>query len=235
MPLADGPQRSGAPPRAKCILAFDTSGPWCTAVLSTGADTTLRRHVDMARGQAEALVPMLDALLRDTGLGWKDLDAVAVGIGPGNFTGIRIAVATARGLALGLGIPGIGVSLFEVLAAQHAPARRVLCSVEAPREGACVQIVDRGTPQGAPHLIDLSAPPSEPVAPVVIGHRAADIAKALGAQAIEAVPQDLAAQIALIAAQRLRAGVVLRDCPAPLYVRPADAAPPRAAPVPILP
>ncbi|MCC5983517.1 MAG: tRNA (adenosine(37)-N6)-threonylcarbamoyltransferase complex dimerization subunit type 1 TsaB [Rhodobacteraceae bacterium] len=224
-------------PAEKPILAFDTSGPWCSAALLNGPTLLDRRHAAMARGQAGALVPMLDALLADHHRGWHDIGAIAVGIGPGNFTGIRISVAAARGLALGLGIPAIGVSLFEVLAAQVAPDRRMLCSLEAPRGCACAQVLDRGEPQGTPCLIDPAAPPAGLLAGarVVIGHRAADIARALGAEAVAAVPEDPAAGIALIARQRLRAGARIGERPAPLYVRAADAAPPRAAPVPILP
>jgi tRNA threonylcarbamoyladenosine biosynthesis protein TsaB len=67
----------------------------------------------MARGQSERLVPMLEDLLAEGGVAWRDLDAIGVGIGPGNFTGIRIAVATARGLALGLRVPAVGVTGFD--------------------------------------------------------------------------------------------------------------------------
>ncbi len=108
------------------VLAFDTSAAHCAAALLTG-DKAVTRVEPMAKGQAERLVPMLDEVLADAGLQWRDLDAIAVGTGPGNFTGIRIAVALARGLALGLGIPAVGVTGFEAVGADLA------VSIPAPR------------------------------------------------------------------------------------------------------
>jgi tRNA threonylcarbamoyl adenosine modification protein YeaZ len=59
----------------------------------------------------------VDALLREAGLGARELDALAVGIGPGSFTGVRMGLAAARGLALSLDIPVAGVSTLGALAA----------------------------------------------------------------------------------------------------------------------
>ena len=222
------------------MLAFDTSGPWCSAALCLDGAIRHRHHIDMARGQAEALMPMLGAVLAADGAGWSDLGAIAVGVGPGNFTGIRISVAAARGLALGLTCPAIGVSLFEVLGDTVAPADggAKLCSIQAPRGLAYVQLLRDGVPEGPPQLIDPSAPPPGLAltgAVQVIGHRAEEVARPFGLRWIDAAPADIAARIALVAARRLHSGARQAERPAPLYVRPADAAPPREAPVPILP
>jgi tRNA threonylcarbamoyl adenosine modification protein YeaZ len=98
------------------ILGFDTTAAHCAAVLLSGHHVVAEAREEMTRGQAERLVPILQAVLAQAGAGPEDLAALGVGIGPGNFTGTRIAVATARGLALARGIPAVGVSGFEALA-----------------------------------------------------------------------------------------------------------------------
>ncbi len=66
--------------------------------------------------QAEKLVPAIEAILTEANLGYKELDAVAVGIGPGSFTGIRIGMAAAKGDPLGGGIKTIPVSTLTAAA-----------------------------------------------------------------------------------------------------------------------
>ena len=120
------------------VLGFDTSAAHCAAALVRGDTVLAARAEDMAKGQAERLMPLLEELLFDAGLDWRDLDALGVGTGPGNFTGVRISVAAARGLALGLGIPAVGVSVFEALA-QGAP-RPVAVALDARRDEAYAQL-----------------------------------------------------------------------------------------------
>ena len=118
-------------PSDTTLLAFDTSAAHCAAALFCDG-RVVATHVDeMARGQAEHLMPMLEDFLARKGKRWSDLTRIGVGIGPGNFTGIRISVAAARGLALGLGIPAIGVSTLDALHHLH-PGKTV--SVAAPRD-----------------------------------------------------------------------------------------------------
>jgi len=56
-----------------------------------------------ARGQAERLLPIVDAVMRKSGLSAPALDIVGATIGPGSFTGIRIGLAAVRGIALATG------------------------------------------------------------------------------------------------------------------------------------
>ncbi|WP_298436558.1 tRNA (adenosine(37)-N6)-threonylcarbamoyltransferase complex dimerization subunit type 1 TsaB [uncultured Jannaschia sp.] len=200
----------------RLILAFDTSGPHCAAALLRGGKVVAAREEPMTRGQAERLMPVLEALLSEGRAAWSDLDAIGVGIGPGNFTGTRIAVAAARGLALGLGIPAEGVGTVEALAA----GRDVTVCLPAPRGQVHLgwrDTIETRTPGDA--LPD--------------GWPAALTGPAAGTMAPGTVPapsEPVAIAIARVAATRAAPG---RARPAPIYLRPADAAPP-SDPPPIL-
>jgi tRNA threonylcarbamoyladenosine biosynthesis protein TsaB len=67
-------------------------------------------------------------------LGWTPADAelVAVVKGPGSFTGLRVGVATAKAMAWAGGAKLLGVSGFEVVAAETAGATSQATSRETP-------------------------------------------------------------------------------------------------------
>lgn len=141
---------------APLILGFDTSAAHCAAALVHGDQVLARVGEEMARGQTERLMGLLEEVLADQGVAWSDLDAVAVGTGPGNFTGIRIGVSAARGLALGLGCRAYGVTGFEARALLAAPGTTV--TIPAPRDmvyvmnGSEAQLVPAGDVRNAaPH------------------------------------------------------------------------------------
>ncbi|MBS8228901.1 tRNA (adenosine(37)-N6)-threonylcarbamoyltransferase complex dimerization subunit type 1 TsaB [Vannielia litorea] len=216
------------------LLAFDTSGPHIAAAVMHNGAVVAQRHEPMKRGQAENLMPILEALLAEAGLAWPDLTALAVGIGPGNFTGIRISVAAARGLALALKIPAVGVTTFELMRDEPGPAARPaeLVSLEAPRGMAYVHLLRYGNPAEAPRLIDPAHPPQD-LAKInleVRGFRAEDIAAPFNAPAHPASLEDIPRRLAERAAWLLfdTKGDIPR--PAPFYVRAPDAAPARDAP-----
>ena len=97
------------------ILAFDTSTEVCAAALFDGERWSERREQAGSR-HSELLLPMVRALLRESGLGLTDLDGIAFGAGPGSFTGLRIACGVAQGLAFGAGLPLVGVASLEAMA-----------------------------------------------------------------------------------------------------------------------
>jgi len=91
------------------ILALDTATEACSVSLGIG-DRSIDRYVELDRGHAEQLLPMVDSVLAEGGVSLNELDAIAFGRGPGGFTGVRLAVSVAQGLAFGAQVGVVPVS-----------------------------------------------------------------------------------------------------------------------------
>lgn len=201
--------------KAPVILGFDTSSAACRVALMRGEDVLDHVVEEMSKGQAERLMGLCEEVLTRNGFAATDLAAIGVGTGPGNFTGTRISVSAARGMALGLSIRAVGVSAFDALRFGHSGP--CACSVDARRGAFYLQRFDQKEAGLDPVLIEASENP-EFEGPM-IGHKGQEalyptaiaICRATAEQYTRPVPR-----------------------PAPLYIRPADAAPARDAPPTIL-
>ena len=83
------------------LLAIDTSQAAVSACIM-GDDGALlaRETLPMARGHAEALLPLLERLSKAAAVPFSTLGRIAVVVGPGSFTGIRIGIAAGRAIGL---------------------------------------------------------------------------------------------------------------------------------------
>jgi tRNA threonylcarbamoyladenosine biosynthesis protein TsaB len=224
------------------VLAFDTCLSACSVAVLTSArearsgavaPAITGRYQEMARGHAEALMPMIGAAMGEAGLAYANLNRIAVTVGPGTFTGVRIGIAAARGLALAIGCPVVSLTSFAALAwaaqgKDNAPGALAVC-IDARREEVYVQVL--ATPDQA-----LSAPAVLPVedaarlhqgmALTAIGSGAQRLVEAAARQGriirLGNAPElpDAAAFIEIAAGLTPSA-----TPPSPLYLRPADAKP----------
>jgi tRNA threonylcarbamoyl adenosine modification protein YeaZ len=212
------------------LLAIDCAASLCAAcVYDAGAGKELAREVrDLGKGHAEHLMDVIETALRGSGIGYRDLDAVAVSIGPGSFTGLRVGVSTARGLALALKIPAIGVTTLEALAAEGAsafPGRPVLAALDAGREEFHAALYDKMLAKTyGPSVATLSELVDMAIAAeaVLVGTAAPRIAAAAG-RPFDTGPIAATADIATYA--RLASAKKPGEKPKPLYLRGADAKP----------
>jgi tRNA threonylcarbamoyladenosine biosynthesis protein TsaB len=217
----------------RTILGIDSSTGACSVALRVGAEVRSVRREDMTRGQSERLAPMAEEVMREAGLGFAALDAIAVSRGPGSFTGLRIGLAFAKGLGQALGIPVIGVTGFDAVAraarAESGDASTALAVVlESRRADLFLQIFEAdGAPAGAP-----IAQPADAIAerlatfaaskPVLLAGDAADkVAALLGSACIRSpatVPD--ADEVSALGLALLEAGTESEA--APLYLRAPD-------------
>jgi tRNA threonylcarbamoyl adenosine modification protein YeaZ len=98
------------------LLALETATDVVSVALHDGTDVVVVESVDAARHHAETLAPLIERLLRDSGVGAAGVTRVAVGVGPGAFTGLRVGIATARAFAYARGLPCDGVLSLDALA-----------------------------------------------------------------------------------------------------------------------
>jgi tRNA threonylcarbamoyl adenosine modification protein YeaZ len=131
------------------ILAIDTALPAVSVcVMDSDVDEPLAlAQVEMARGHAEALLPLVEKLMGQVEGGFSGLDRVAAAVGPGSFTGIRVGLAAARAIGLARKIPVVGVSTLAAFAAPliaNHVAEVVASSIDARHGNVYVQAFDRG-------------------------------------------------------------------------------------------
>ena len=97
------------------ILAIETSSELASCALLSGA-RLFSRESGGVRTHSQAVLPMVQELLREAGVKLADLDAIAFGAGPGSFTGVRTACGVAQGLAFGAELPVVPLVTLEAMA-----------------------------------------------------------------------------------------------------------------------
>lgn len=103
------------------ILGLDTATAATAAAVLVADGPAVEARDDPPPGSrgahASRLLVLVAQAMEEAGVGWEDLDRLAVGVGPGGFTGLRIGVATARALGQARGLPLVPVSSLRALAA----------------------------------------------------------------------------------------------------------------------
>ena len=216
------------------LLALDTATEALSVSLAID-DRQIDRYVEIERGHAEQLLPMVEAVLAEGGIGLAELDAIAFGRGPGGFTGVRLAASVAQGLAFGSGIGVVPISDLAAVAqraAQDNPAAgHVLVANDARMREVYWARFDTG-----PRLVSAKGeervdPPSAIPLPAAAGRWVAagrglrvwpDLAERCRVAGAVVIPDILprASEVLTLAKPRVLAGQVLDPAQAlPVYVR----------------
>lgn len=197
------------------ILAIETATEACSVALFEDGALVDGRHVELGRGHAERLVPMVGELP-----GKGRAEEIRVSLGPGSFTGVRIGLAAARALGLAWGARVRGYPTLALVAATARSQREGglgICMNGGHGEWFVQQFDEDGLPSS--QLASLA--PADAVkaldALIIAGNRAQAFAQETECEveAIELLPD---ARFVLSLADEL-----LLDELAPIYGRAPDA------------
>ncbi len=96
------------------LLALDASRGVAGAAILDEERVLACRSAAPGGRLADDLVPTVLAAMAAAGLGFPDIDAIAVPVGPGGFSAVRVCLAAARGLALAADRPILPVGALDV-------------------------------------------------------------------------------------------------------------------------
>jgi len=211
------------------ILSVDTCLGACSVAILDGDKTLAHLFELMDRGHAEALAPMVDNVMRASGITYPDLDRLAVTVGPGTFTGQRVGLAFMRGMRVALKKPLIGITSLETMAHQATTETKIPFAAalhDARRDEVYLEVVRDGETILEPTVLlfanaitkleELCARASQLV---LCGTAAPRAKEALSGAELSAIRQPDALWAARLAANRPEPD----QPPRPLYLRAPDA------------
>lgn len=137
------------------LLALDTSTEACSVALWQDGQSLSLDEV-CPQQHSKRVLPMIQQLLAEAGLGLSQLDGIVFGRGPGSFTGVRIGVGVAQGLAFGADLAVYGVSTLAAMAqaAQRLHgANQVVAAIDARMAEVYLAAYQRAADSGLMQLV----------------------------------------------------------------------------------
>ncbi|RZJ64385.1 MAG: tRNA (adenosine(37)-N6)-threonylcarbamoyltransferase complex dimerization subunit type 1 TsaB [Flavobacterium sp.] len=98
------------------ILQIETATPVCSVAVSVNGKTVALVEESAQNIHASKLTLFIDEAMKQAGVTYQQLDAIAVSKGPGSYTGLRIGVSTAKGLCFALDKPLIAIGTLKMMA-----------------------------------------------------------------------------------------------------------------------
>ena len=119
------------------ILAIDTTASPVSVALLKDGFLEGEFFLNIKTAYSQTLMPLVENILRLTGISAEDVDLFAVNAGPGSFTGVRIGVSSVKGMTFASDKPCAAVSTLEAMAYSMPYRNGIVCAVMDAR---CSQV-----------------------------------------------------------------------------------------------
>jgi tRNA threonylcarbamoyladenosine biosynthesis protein TsaB len=117
------------------ILGLETATATCATALWQEGALLGEMRFKQKKVHAEILSGMVEKVMAQCQVTYRNLDGIAVSIGPGSFTGLRIGMAMAKGLAFAQNIDVVGIHTPDAIASNIVPDETEIIVVMPSRKG----------------------------------------------------------------------------------------------------
>ncbi len=98
------------------ILCIETATSVCSVAIAENQQAVLVKETSSKNAHSGMLTVLIEESMKEAGMKFSELNAVAVSKGPGSYTGLRIGVSVAKGLCYSLDIPLLSVDTLQAMA-----------------------------------------------------------------------------------------------------------------------
>lgn len=130
------------------IISIETATKVCSIALHRNGELIALRENNDQHSHSANITIFVDEVVKEAGITFSDINAIAVSKGPGSYTGLRIGVSAAKGFCYGLGIPLISVNTLMAMAqhtalSQYKKENTLLCPmIDARRMEVFCALID---------------------------------------------------------------------------------------------
>ena len=110
------------------ILCLETATPVCSVALNSACCTLAMCETEGQNAHSEKITNFIRKVMEEVGVGYPQLDAVAVSQGPGSYTGLRIGVSTDKGICYAADLPLMAIDTLEAMA--YGMKEKLGCQIE---------------------------------------------------------------------------------------------------------
>ena len=110
------------------VLGVECTASPVSVSLLEGGKLKAEYFLNLKTTHSQTLLPMVESVLKMSGLTIEDIDAIAATVGPGSFTGVRIGISAVKGLATAFQTPTVPVSVLEAMACNFLGQEVIVCA-----------------------------------------------------------------------------------------------------------
>ena len=109
------------------LLAIETSTMMSSIALIDENKLLAEYQIEIKSTYSDALLPLIEQILKSVKVSIKEVDAFALAQGPGSFTALRIGISVIKGLALATNKPLIAIPSLDGLAHNMCFTKLLIC------------------------------------------------------------------------------------------------------------